>query len=279
MVEILELPADNNNNKNKPADTAATAPAAAAKPKALYVATPCYGCMMDIQFVQSLLWLQIQCMSRGIECFVDLIGNESLVQRARNILAARFYNNSKFTHMLFIDADIAFDPVTVFRCLDFDKDCVTAIYPKKAISWDVVESKLAEKSAEPLTQQGLDFNINITESVQAVDGFIPVLDAATGFMLISRTLLHKMYDVYRPTLHCVNDIMGGGPQRVETYVAVFDCMIDPVTRRYLSEDYAFSRRIQQIGGTVWADIASPLCHIGNYVYAGDIRTRARTSFD
>lgn len=266
MVEILELP----NAVNAPA---------AKKPKALYVATPCYGCMMEVQFIQSLLWLQIQCMARGIECYVDLIGNESLVQRARNILTARFHANSKFTHLLFVDADIAFDPATVFRCLDFDKDCVTAIYPKKAFSWDVIETKLADKSPEPLTQQGLDFNINITEKVDVTGGFVPVLDAATGFMLISRELLDKMYDEYRPTLHCVNDIMGGGPQRVEDYVAVFDCMIDPVTKRYLSEDYAFSRRIQHIGGTVWADIASPLCHIGNYIYNGDIRTRARTTFD
>ncbi len=262
MVEILELP----NAADKPQ-------------KALYIATPCYACMMEIQFVQSLLCLQIQCMARGVECYVDLVGNESLVQRARNILVARFLANSKFTHLLFIDADIAFDPETVFRCLDFDKDCVTAIYPKKAYLWEVVEAKLATKSPEPLTQQGLDFNINIIKNAQMTNGFAPVLDAATGFMLISRTLLQKMYDAYRPTLYCVNDIMSGGPQRVEDYVAVFDCMIDPETKRYLSEDYAFSRRIQHIGGKVWADVASPLCHIGNYIYNGDIRTRARTTFE
>ena len=265
MVEIIELP-------REPVP-------APAKPIALYVATPCFGCLLDVQFVQSLLYLQIMCMQRNIECFVDLIGNESLVQRARNILTARFMKNTKFTHLLFIDADIAFDPATVFRCLDFGKDCVTAIYPKKAINWETIAQKTAEKSQEPITQQGLDFNINITAPVTASNGFVPVLDAATGFMLIARGLLDTMYEKYRPTLHCVNDILGGGPNHVTEYVAVFDCMIDPETKRYLSEDYAFSRRIQQIGGTVWADIASPLCHIGNYIFQGDIRTRARTSFD
>ena len=57
------------------------------------------------------------------------------------------------------------------------------------------------------------------------------------------------------------------------YVALFDCMIDKDTKRYLSEDYSFVRRAQQLGHEIWADIASPLCHVGNYMFEGDLRQR------
>ena len=247
--------------------------------RGIYVATPCYGCLLNIGYLQSLLALQTACLQRGVSCFVDFIGNESLVQRARNILAARFLQSTAgSTHLLFIDADIAFDPATVFRLLDFDKDVVTAIYPKKNLDWAGVEDAIAKGRPNPRSS-GLDFNINIAGSkVDVTGGFAKVLDSATGFMMIKRAALNAVADRYKDTLNCVNDIQGGGDNRVERYVAVFDCMIDPDSRRYLSEDYAFCRRWQQMGGEIWADVATPLCHIGNYPYDGDIRQRQTITF-
>ena len=243
----------------------------------LYLATPCYGCCMTVQYLASLLSLQGACLQRGVELVVDFIGNESLVQRARNVLTARFVK-SKATHLLFIDADIGFDPATVFRLLDHDKDVTTAIYPKKMINWQAVEDKMKAGSAEAPQQAGLDFNINLAgTSAQAKNGFVPVLDAATGFMLVKRELLERMNAAFEKELHCVNDIMGTNAT-VPTYVALFDCMIDPDTRRYLSEDYAFCRRVQQQGGQIWADIASPLVHVGNQMYEGDMRHRFVLSY-
>ena len=247
------------------------------RPK-LYLATPCFGCAMALPYLASVLALQGACMQRGIEVFVDFIGNESLVQRARNVLTARFLK-SPATHLLFIDADIAFDPSTVFRLLEFDKDVVTAVYPKKMVDWAAVERRLATPgSTEPVSQAGLDFNINFVGKSATVDkGFVKVLDSATGFMLIQRGVLERMCARFKDELYCVNDIIGTS-QSTPDYVAVFDCMIDPDTRRYLSEDYAFCRRLQQMGGEIWADIASPLAHLGTQVYSGDIRHRFAVSY-
>ena len=261
----------------QPAAAAAqpAAPAAEAKPK-LYVATPCYGCLMSNVFLVSLLQLQSECAQRGIECFVDFVGNESLVQRARNILTARFLK-SNATHLLFIDADIGFRPDTVFRLLDSQKDIVTAVYPKKAFDWEAVALKLKDPSTkEAPHMMGLDFNINLTNNSAKVDkGFVSVLDSATGFMMITRGVLERMAARYESTLRCVNDLPGNrdDPGYPKEYVALFDCMIDKDTRRYLSEDYAFVRRAQEMGVEIWADIASPLCHVGNYSFEGDLRQR------
>ena len=66
-------------------------------------------------------------MRRGISMACQLLGNESLVQRARNILIEQFYQSgAKF--LLFLDADLAFSPMILDRLLPFarkrpDADC------------------------------------------------------------------------------------------------------------------------------------------------------------
>lgn len=250
-------------------------PAPPSKP-ILFIATPCYGCMMNSMYLECLLRLQGECIQRGVPCMIDILGNESLVQRARNILTKRFLA-SPATHLFFIDSDIGFMPASVFRLLAFDKDVVTGVYPKKYLNWDQVAAKLgAGETSEPVHAMGLDFNINIKGTeVESTDGFVPVLDSATGFMLIKRQVVERMYSHYAPSLTVVNDIIGDASS-IKDYVAIFDCMIDPVTKRALSEDFSACRRWQQMGGEIWVDIASPLCHRGGYMYNGDIRQRLAT---
>jgi len=46
-------------------------------------------------------------------------------------------------------------------------------------------------------------------------------------------------------------------------------MIDPVDRRYLSEDYTFCRRWQEIGGDIWLDPSISLNHYGHFCFQGN----------
>ncbi len=235
----------------------------------LYVATPCFGCQVSYAFAASIVNLQAECARRGIGVHFEFVGNESLVERARNILTAKFLE-SDGTHLMFIDADIGFDPEAVVRLLDFDKSVVSAVYPKKAINWANVEEKMHAKSEEPVHQMGIDFNINIVKDQPLVDGFARVLDTATGFLMIKRHVIEEMYEKYRDELFAVNDLMG---QNIKDYVAIFACMIDPESKRFLSEDFAFCRRYQQMGGEIWACTKTPLTHVGISHFVGDIRQR------
>lgn len=232
--------------------------------------------MMTVPFLASILSLQAACVQRNISLLIDFIGNESLVERARNILTARFLETDA-THMLFVDADIAFHPNTALRLLDADKDVSTAVYPKKGFEWSNVQKKLAAGDKEPVQSMGLDYNINIANASQPIapNGFVQVLDSATGFMMIKRQVIERMYEHYREELYCVNDIPG---QSVKDYVALFACMIDPPTRRFLSEDYSFCRRYQRLGGEIWADMTTTLAHLGTCLYRGDMRHRLRRTY-
>jgi hypothetical protein len=63
--------------------------------------------------------------------------------------------------------------------------------------------------------------------------------------------------------------LAGNPHRF----ALFECMIDPATGTYLSEDFAFCKRWTDIGGEIWADLDSRLDHVGPSVFHGDVSSQ------
>ena len=97
----------------------------------LFVATPMYGGQNYGYFNQSMLQLQSLLGQNKIDVAVSYLFNESLIQRARNALAHGFLRTD-FTHLMFVDADIRFNPPDVLRMLSADKPIICGIYPKKA---------------------------------------------------------------------------------------------------------------------------------------------------
>jgi hypothetical protein len=241
----------------------------------LFVSTPCYGGICLQAYAESMLRLQRTCAANGIQMMLDTTENESLVHRARNLAVARFYQKTQATHFLFIDADILFDPEAVMRLLKSDHEVAVAAYPKKCVMWDSVDEhfKSGGTGKDPArVAASLVMNFKY-QNTQILNGFAEVLDGPTGFMLIKRDVFTKMHERY-PELLCVNDHQN---KDLDTYTAVFDCMIDPESKRYLSEDYAFCRRWQQMGGKIYADVMTVLGHVGNIRFQGKLEDRITTA--
>jgi hypothetical protein len=100
------------------------------------------------------------------------------------------------------------------------------------------------------------------------NGLLPIYDAGTGFMLFKRDVIQTMMDKW-PELHYKNDL-GTDPKYDPYMYALFDTIIDPKTRRYLSEDYTFCRRWQELGGSIWLDPSINLDHQGTHLFRGNI---------
>lgn len=239
----------------------------------LFVSTPCYGGVCLQAYAESMLRLQRTCAANGIQMMLDTTENESLVHRARNLAVARFYQKTEATHFLFIDADIHFDPDSVMRLIKSGHDVAVAAYPKKCIMWDDVSNyfKSGGTGKDPArVAASLVMNFKYSNT-QIINGFAEVLDGPTGFMLIKREVFTKMHERY-PELLCNNDHQN---RDLDQYYAVFDCMIDPESKRYLSEDYAFCRRWQQMGGKIYADVMTVLGHVGNIRFQGSLEQRLK----
>lgn len=110
----------------------------------IFIGTPCYGNMLTADYFKSCMQLVALAAHKKIELQFGTIGNESLVTRARNTLVQLFMDNTEYTHLLFIDADIAFNPESVFRMLDLDEDIVTGVYPRKQINWTKAITRVIE---------------------------------------------------------------------------------------------------------------------------------------
>jgi len=243
----------------------------------VHLATPCYGGMVSVEYMRSMCSLINDFTETGISYRIQTLSNDSLVTRARACLLASFLADEEATHLMFIDADITFNPKSIFRLLSTDKDVVGGIYPMKTVNWDAVKESIAddpELSNSELIHKSANYVINVASSEhrekvgQVRDGFIKVANIGTGFMLIKRQVFTDMM-VKHPELKYANDITAfvGKPEEDNMW-CFFDTWLHPETKRYLSEDYAFCQRFIDMGGEVWGDLLCPLHHRGTYVFKG-----------
>ena len=235
----------------------------------LFVATPAYGGWLCEDYLHSMLELQTFCNQEQIPFRIQTLGMESLVTRARNTLVANFLDDEDATHLLFVDADIGFKPQIVKRMLDFDHEVVCAPYPMKLINWSAIPQLVKDDLDYKTLSLPYVLNFKDKDNIEVKQGFANVLDAATGFLLIKKESLLKMVKEY-PELHYNTDqILNGKEYNSKNTYLFFDTMKDD-DGRYLSEDYAFSRRWQKIGGKIWADLSSELIHYGQYKFQGQL---------
>lgn len=257
--------------------------------KSVMIGTPCYGGMCTTGYLQSVFELQRVCANAGVRLVLNTIMNESLVTRARNNIVASFLSllvehndgtHKKPDYLLFIDADIEFEPTDVLRLLVHDKDVVVGAYPLKVINYNNVENVAlsAKEISETVTDYVINFEFDSEEdkangSVTLHGDLLKVKDAGTGFMMIRREVLEEMIEAYKDEVSYIKDnkdlMPDGSVQKIPTeQYALFDTIIEPETRRYLSEDYTFCRRWQALGGKIWLDTKIVLNHIGTHTFRG-----------
>lgn len=247
----------------------------------IMVATPMYGGMCAGMYCKSTNDLSIYAANYGVNLRFYYLFNESLITRARNYCVDEFLR-SDATHLMFIDADIGFHPQDIFVMLQLmtqdpdNIDIITGPYPKKSISWEkikvAVEKGYADESPFKLENFVGDYVFNPVSGTESfrVDQLVEVQEAGTGFMLIPRSTFEKYEKAY-PEYHYLPDHI-----RTEAFdgsreiMAYFDCIIDPESKRYLSEDYMFCQNARKAGMRVWMCPWMELKHMGTYVFGGSL---------
>ena len=129
----------------------------------LFISTPCYGGHCTKQYAGSILKLQTEARKRNINIQLDTTENESLITRARNMSVARFLTTD-CPYLLFIDADINFQPEAVLQAIDADEDVVVSPYPKKRIVWEQGEDEVNQGGTKSLDRVTSDLVINVKTS-------------------------------------------------------------------------------------------------------------------
>lgn len=254
------------------------------------IATPCYGGVANVRFVDSLLRTQRLLDIEGIKNDWHCIDNESLIQRARNGMAAMFMTTGA-EYLLFIDADIQWQPSSVLRLLAHDVDVICATYPKKCekkvgdysldelqaqidwLEWHKRTIELGHTRPDPANAPTrpaewplhANFNARGISRYNEKTGAIEINSAATGFLCIHRRVFAKMAE---SGVISKIEAMQGVDSDILTHL--YDYFWTGVEDGILwSEDYGFSRKWRQIGGEIWLDPSIWLHHVGQKVYDGD----------
>ena len=246
----------------------------------ILIATPMYGGMCGGQYTKSTADLASMAAQYGMDVRFYYLFNESLITRARNYLVDEFLR-SDCTHLMFIDADIGFDPndviaLSVIAEAGNDKEIVCGPYPKKCIAWEkikrAVDRGFADKDPENLEKYVGDYVFNPKEGSGsiALDQPVEVLEGGTGFMMIQRSALEKFAAAYPQYNYLPDHVRTAHFDGTREIMQYFQAEIDPASKRYLSEDYWFCQKMWDIGVKTWLCPWMKLQHMGSYVFAGSL---------
>ena len=209
----------------------------------VHICMPCYGGMLTESTFMSYIKWSNTCRQLGIDWTMETMTNESLISRARNTLVAKFLNNPESTHLMFVDADIGWEPWHLLVMLNRDVDVIGGLYPMKTlpVKWVVNGFDGAETGD---------------------DGLQEVSKTGTGFMLVKRHVFDKL-NAHPAVKPFNNDI--GLPKELDKHLRTY---YDTAVRenRYYSEDWTFCENWRDLGGKIWVDKRVLLRHTGTYVF-------------
>ena len=210
----------------------------------VHICMPCYGGQLTESTFMSFIKWGNTCRQLGIDWTVETMTNESLISRARNTLTAKFLNTEGSTHLMFIDADIGWEPWHLLALLNHDKDVIGGLYPMKSlpVKWCV--------NGIPGTNEN------------DPSGLVEVTKTGTGFLLMKRHVFEKLNQ--HPAVKPFTNDIGLDPvlnQYMKTY---FDTAVRE--GRYYSEDWTFCENWRDLGHQIFVDKRVLLKHTGTYVF-------------
>ena len=198
--------------------------------------TPCYGGMVTAPHFRSCMNLKEELTKAGISHDWLIGWNESLVHRGRMEMTASFLK-SRHTHMMWLDADIEFEPEAVANLWNLNADIGVGFYAMKRhdmplSAWK--DGKLVSLDECPSEPFEVDY-------------------AGTGFMMIRRDVIEKLTEIHG-TYEGPH-----GPVPAIYMTPVHDGSLE-------SEDYHFCRIAREAGFKVIGDPSIKLGHYGQYRY-------------
>lgn len=249
--------------------------------RGLFLATPMYGGMCAGMFAKSTADLSALCTQYGIPLQMYFLFNESLITRARNYCCDEFMRSTS-EHMLFIDSDIGFNPQDVIAMMALQAqepekyEIIGGPYPKKCISWEkikaAVDKGIADEDPNVLEKFVGDFVFNPKGGQQSIAISEPceVLEIGTGFMMVTKNAMQKFADKYPEYLYRPDHVRTEHFDGSREIMMFFQAEVDPVSKRYLSEDYWFCQKAQAAEIKTWFCPWMKLQHVGAYIFGGSL---------
>ena len=218
------------------------------KPPKIYIAMACYD-SVKINTMLSVTRLVKEFTKAGLEWQIETV-KSPYVSKARNALTALFLR-SKYDYLLFIDADVEFNPEAVIRMLVTKKDIILTPYRVK-FPQDVNFTKYSVSFPD-------DKNVTILPG-----DLVEISDGPAGLMLIHRKVFEFLMDSC-PRLKIQHPFK----KESDPYLYNFwDTTFDMDQGLWRGEDISFCRLARDYGFKIYANIKSQTTHHGSYGWPG-----------
>jgi hypothetical protein len=185
------------------------------------------------------------------------------IVEVRNLFLTTWYDTTDFSHLLFIDADMGFEPQLIRDMAKFDKPLVGAFYARRQMDASVV---------------GATLDAGHTLADVTKDGFIRAAYVGGGVMLIQRKMIKELLEKMPEISDALPSVLANATQAPLTrLIRAFDCILKGDRR--LSEDVSFCARWRECGGEVWANVNHKISHVGPFDfhmrYMGVLEAKAK----
>jgi hypothetical protein len=228
----------------------------------IIVATPAFGDVFYTPCVQSLLRLERAIDQRKWTMRHSVV-SYAHINEARNYLLTYWYDKTDATHLLFVDADMGFEPQLIFDMVALDKPVAGVIYTKRQMDLKRLAEAARREAPEHAIAQAHEFIIRPVRGrpPRKAGNFIEVEGCGTGIMLIQRaaiaTMLKMLPEVSVPRTTMASPLSAG----LDRMIRAFDNIV--VDRRLLVNDFAFCHRWRVLcKGEIWARVDQSVPHIG-----------------
>jgi glycosyltransferase involved in cell wall biosynthesis len=223
----------------------------------LFIATPAFGHQAYVNYVNSVVGFVTATPPSDLSytTSLHLHAGSALISAARNDCVHKFLA-SGCDKLLFIDADIGFEPENIWRLLRKDADLALAPYVTKDLR-DPANSRFI-------------INFEDDENVELDgQGFIEVNSGPAGFMMIDRYVFAKLAEAYPEKKTFMSQIQNGEHKKLPDFYTFFDCITD-TEQGALGEDISFCKLWRDIGEPIHCDAYAALTHYGIFSFQGQL---------
>jgi hypothetical protein len=145
--------------------------------KIVFIATPMYDEWVCMEHTAALLETGILLTSAGMGVYHGVFPGCPFLDLARNTIVDKFLE-SEATDLLFIDADVGWDPKMVTRVMSYPQMVVGGLVPKRN------------------SRREDDFHQNALTGVVSKEGLFQSLEIPTAFVRIKREIFDRMTKPY-----------------------------------------------------------------------------------
>jgi hypothetical protein len=214
----------------------------------LMIGTPCIDGRYESSYMISLFNTMKMMGDAGVTCQMAEEKFTADICMARAKIFSAFLR-SDCTHLLTIDADMAWEPSAIIRLFHAKKDFVSVAGPKKRYPLSFA-ANFTDANGNP---------INLVFDQES--GTMEVGEIGSAFCLISRNCAKRLADAY-PELAFL------GVTGEKEYAVYNPIVARERGGRYYSEDFAFCLRWRTIGGRVYMIPDVKLSHTGSHTFTG-----------